>query len=167
MSALCVRFCFVFLIADNTFCLDAHYVCYTMLVQRSEPQGRHFTNFHYYYWHHSLSSLFREVYITYNIWLNVITVQWGIYIIISDSLSSLFSEVYIISDWLSSLFSEIYIYIISDSLTSLTVITVCAVYIWLIDTHLATYNLRRSSQWRWENRAMSWERRKNTLKSSL
>ena len=30
---------------DNIFHLDVHYVC--MLVQRFEPQGRRFTNFHY------------------------------------------------------------------------------------------------------------------------
>ena len=29
------------------FHLDVHYVC--MLVRRFEPQGRRFTNFHYYY----------------------------------------------------------------------------------------------------------------------
>ena len=33
---------------DNIFHLDVHYVC--MLVQRFEPQGRRFTNFHYYYY---------------------------------------------------------------------------------------------------------------------
>ena len=33
---------------DNIFHLSVHYVC--MLVQRFEPQGRHFTNFHYYYY---------------------------------------------------------------------------------------------------------------------
>ena len=33
----------------NVFHLDVHYVCYPMLVQRFEPQGRRFTNFHYYY----------------------------------------------------------------------------------------------------------------------
>ena len=33
---------------DNIFHLDVHYVC--MLVQHFEPQGRHFTNFHYYYY---------------------------------------------------------------------------------------------------------------------
>ena len=32
---------------DNIFHLDVHYVC--MLVQRFEPHGRRFTNFHYYY----------------------------------------------------------------------------------------------------------------------
>ena len=37
------------LFLDNIFHLDVHYVCYTMLVQRFEPQGRRFTNFHYYY----------------------------------------------------------------------------------------------------------------------
>ena len=31
---------------DNIFHLDVHYVC--TLVQRFEPQGRRFTNFHYY-----------------------------------------------------------------------------------------------------------------------
>ena len=36
-------------IADNIFHLDVHYVRYTILVQRLEPQGGHFTNFHYYY----------------------------------------------------------------------------------------------------------------------
>ena len=33
---------------DNIFHLDVHYVC--MLIQRFEPQGRRFTNFHYYYY---------------------------------------------------------------------------------------------------------------------
>ena len=32
----------------NIFHLDVHYVC--MLVQRFQPQGRRFTNFHYYYY---------------------------------------------------------------------------------------------------------------------
>ena len=44
MSTLCVSF--FFLTADNIFHLNALYVCYTMLVQRFEPQGRRFTNFH-------------------------------------------------------------------------------------------------------------------------
>ena len=34
---------------DNIFHLDVHYVC--MLVQRFEPKGRRFTNFHYYYYY--------------------------------------------------------------------------------------------------------------------
>ena len=34
---------------DNIFHLDVHYVC--MLVQHFEPQGRRFTNFHYYYYY--------------------------------------------------------------------------------------------------------------------
>ena len=34
---------------DNIVHLSVHYVCYIMLVQRFEPQGRHFTNFHYYH----------------------------------------------------------------------------------------------------------------------
>ena len=38
-----------FVIADNILHLDVHYVCYTMLVQSFELQGRHFTNFHYYF----------------------------------------------------------------------------------------------------------------------
>ena len=33
---------------DNIFNLDAHYVC--TFVQRFEPQGRRFTNFHHYYY---------------------------------------------------------------------------------------------------------------------
>ena len=33
---------------DNIFHLGVHYVC--MLVQCFEPQGRRFTNFHYYYY---------------------------------------------------------------------------------------------------------------------
>ena len=37
---------FVFL--DNILHLDVHYVC--LLVQHFEPQGRRFTNFHYYYY---------------------------------------------------------------------------------------------------------------------
>ena len=36
---------------DNIFHLDVHYVC--MLVQCFEPQGRRFTNFHYYYYTYS------------------------------------------------------------------------------------------------------------------
>ena len=47
MSTLCVSF--FFLTADNIFHLNALYVCYTMRVQRFEPQERRFTNFHYYY----------------------------------------------------------------------------------------------------------------------
>ena len=42
---------FSFLIADNIFYLDVHYACYTMLVQRFEPQGRLFVNLHYYYYY--------------------------------------------------------------------------------------------------------------------
>ena len=38
-------------IADNISHLNVYYVCYTMLVQRFEPQGRRFTNFHYYYYY--------------------------------------------------------------------------------------------------------------------
>ena len=33
-------------IAGNIFHLDVHYVCHIILVQRFEPQSRHFTNFH-------------------------------------------------------------------------------------------------------------------------
>ena len=43
-------FIFIFLFADNIFYVNGHYVRYTMLVQRFEPQGRRFTNFHYYYY---------------------------------------------------------------------------------------------------------------------
>ena len=43
MSTL--RFCF----PDNISISFVHYMCYTMLVLRFEPQGRRFTNFHYYY----------------------------------------------------------------------------------------------------------------------
>ena len=39
----------VVFLCDNIFHLDVHYVCYTMLVQRFEPQGRRFTDFHYCY----------------------------------------------------------------------------------------------------------------------
>ena len=39
---------FFFLLFDNIFHLDVHYVC--MPVQRCEPQGRRFTNFHYYHY---------------------------------------------------------------------------------------------------------------------
>ena len=39
---------YIFIFLDNIFHLDVHYVC--MLVQRFEPQGRRFTNFHYYYY---------------------------------------------------------------------------------------------------------------------
>ena len=42
MPTVCVSF------ADNIVNLNVHYVC-LMLVQRSEPQGRRFTNFHDYY----------------------------------------------------------------------------------------------------------------------
>ena len=35
----------IYIFFDNIFHLDVHYVC--MLVQRFEPQGRRFTNFHY------------------------------------------------------------------------------------------------------------------------
>ena len=45
-------FIFIFLFADNIFYVNGHYVRYTMLVQRFEPQGRRLTNFHYYYHHH-------------------------------------------------------------------------------------------------------------------
>ena len=38
---------YIFIFGDNIFHLDVHYVC--MLVQLFEPQGRRFTNFHYYY----------------------------------------------------------------------------------------------------------------------
>ena len=44
------NFVVVVVVADNVFHLDVHYVCYTMLVQHFEPQGRRFTNFHYYYY---------------------------------------------------------------------------------------------------------------------
>ena len=47
MSTLCVSG--FFFLSDNILHLDVHYVCYTMLVERFEPQGRCFTNFHYYY----------------------------------------------------------------------------------------------------------------------
>ena len=36
---------YTFIFLDNIFHLDVHYVC--TLVQRFEPQGRCFTNFHY------------------------------------------------------------------------------------------------------------------------
>ena len=50
MSTLCASFCCCCCrqIADNIFHLDVHYVCYTIPVQRFEPQGRRFTNLHYY-----------------------------------------------------------------------------------------------------------------------
>ena len=61
MSTQCVSFSVVKLLSDNIFqlfCLFAdnifhlavHYVCYNILVQRFEPQGWRFTNFHYYYY---------------------------------------------------------------------------------------------------------------------
>ena len=37
---------YILIFLDNIFHLDVHYVC--MLVQCFEPQGRHFTNFHYH-----------------------------------------------------------------------------------------------------------------------
>ena len=40
----------MFIFWDTIFHLDVHYVC--MFVQRFEPQGRRFTNFHYYYHQH-------------------------------------------------------------------------------------------------------------------
>ena len=45
----------------------------------------------------------------------------------------------------------------STPLTPPTVITVSEACTWVADTHLATYSLCRSSQWRSEKRAMSWE----------
>ena len=44
LSTLCV----FFFLSNNIFHLNVHYVRYTMLVQHFEPQGRRFTNFHYY-----------------------------------------------------------------------------------------------------------------------
>ena len=44
-----LQWIFFFLIADNILHLDVHYVCYTMLVQSFQLQGRHFTNFRYYF----------------------------------------------------------------------------------------------------------------------
>jgi len=38
--------------SDNIFHLDVHYVCYTMLVRRFEPQGRRFTSSHHHHHHH-------------------------------------------------------------------------------------------------------------------
>ena len=50
MSALGVcSFSFLFLFSNNILHLDVHYVCYTILFQRFESQGRCFTNVHYYY----------------------------------------------------------------------------------------------------------------------
>ena len=43
-----IRGMHLFCFGDNIFHLDVHYVC--ILVQRFEPQGRPFTNFHYYYY---------------------------------------------------------------------------------------------------------------------
>ena len=40
----------LYFMADNIFHLDVHYVCYTMLVQCFELQGRRFTIFYYYYY---------------------------------------------------------------------------------------------------------------------
>ena len=56
LSTLCVSFFFFsysffliyIFIADN-ISISMYIMCYTMLVQRFEPQGRRFTNFHYYY----------------------------------------------------------------------------------------------------------------------
>ena len=39
----------------KTFSICVHYVC--LLVQRFEPQGRRFTNFHYYYFTYYLDRL--------------------------------------------------------------------------------------------------------------
>ena len=55
----------------------------------------------------------------------------------------------------------------STPLTPPTVITVSEACTWVADTHLATYSLRRSSQWRSEKRAMSWGRTWNTFKIVL
>ena len=38
-----------FFSSDNIFHLDVHYMCKP--VHRFEPQGRRFTNFHYYYYY--------------------------------------------------------------------------------------------------------------------
>ena len=43
----CIHECF-FSSSDNIFHLSVHYVCYTMIVQCFELQGRGFTNFHCY-----------------------------------------------------------------------------------------------------------------------
>ena len=51
-----IFFIYIF-IADNIFNLDVHYVCYTMRVQRFEPQGRRFTNFHYYYHYYKVDNV--------------------------------------------------------------------------------------------------------------
>ena len=51
LSTLCVSW-FVFLIyifADN-ISISMYFMCYTMLVRRFEPQGRHLTNSRYYYY---------------------------------------------------------------------------------------------------------------------
>ena len=49
-SCRCQHYVLAFcLIADKVYHLDIHCMCYIMLVQRFEPQGRRFTNFHYYY----------------------------------------------------------------------------------------------------------------------
>ena len=48
----------------NIFHLDVHYVC--MLVQRFEPQGRRFTNFHYYYYNIHLCIMANTTSCTYH-----------------------------------------------------------------------------------------------------
>ena len=49
---------------DNIFHLDVHYMC--MFVQRIEPQGRRFTNFHYYYYSSSAPQSWQEPYANRN-----------------------------------------------------------------------------------------------------
>ena len=48
LPVCCFVFMNVFFLPDNIFHLTVHYVCYTMVVQHFEPQGRGFINFHYY-----------------------------------------------------------------------------------------------------------------------
>ena len=52
MSAFVLAFC---KIAHTIFHPDVYFVCYIMLVQCLEVQDRRFTNFHYYYYKHSLA----------------------------------------------------------------------------------------------------------------
>ena len=52
MSAFVLAFC---KIAHTIFHPDVYFVCYIMLVQCLEAQDRRFTNFHYYYYKHSLA----------------------------------------------------------------------------------------------------------------
>ena len=59
LNPCCVRCVLaVCLIADNSLCTDAHYVCSVTLVQRPEPRERRVTNVHYYYYYYEADKPF-------------------------------------------------------------------------------------------------------------